>query len=216
MKTVIGALALCLGWTTFTSAAIIGSFVPVTSQDSSTPPSGYVSQSLNVTATTQWYGAELIMTLTNGSIFQSPFVAGFGPPGAALESAIPSTVWDTYISGPTGDTPSSAGGAVDLPGGTITSTFNTSAINIEWFEIPSASSVGSFSLGQFTLSNDAAGSFELRLDCQNQTAPFLLSGTIQNGSLATVPEVSTSVLCGIAMATLAIATRIRRTTSKSH
>ena len=204
MKIIASALTLWAASATVASAAIIGSFVPVTSQDSSTPPSGYVSQSLNVTATTQWYGAELILTLTNGSIFQSPFVAGFGPPGAALESAIPSTVWDTYISGPTGDTPSSAGGAVDLPGGTITSTFTTSAINIEWFEIPSASSVGSFSLGQFTLSNDAAGSFELRLDCQNQTAPFLLSGTIQNGSLATVPEVSTLALTGMALGGVAM------------
>ena len=215
MKTTLSALALLLSFSTISSAAIIGSFVPITSEASSTPPSGFVSQSLTVNATTDWLASNLIVTLSHGSFYQDALLSGYGPPSSILVNALPSTRWDTYVTGSLGldgGSPASAGGAVDL-GGSPASTFNTSHIDLNWFTT-STTDIGTFSLGRFTVSNDAEGTFSLRLDSLNQSTPFLLSGVVHNGYLSVVPEVSTSLLTGIALAMFGLVIRFRPTIAK--
>jgi hypothetical protein len=215
MKLILTALATLLAWSSLASAAIIGSFTPITSEASTTPPAGYVSQSLTVNATTDWLASNLIVNLSQGSIYQDALISGYGPPSSVLVSVLPTTRWDTYVTGSLGldgGAPASAGGAVDL-GGSPASTFSTSHIDLNWFTT-ATNDIGTFSLGRFTLSSDAQGTFSLRLDSLGQASPFLLTGEIKNGYFSAVPEVSTSVLCGIAGLMVAAGTGMRRLVSK--
>jgi hypothetical protein len=134
--------------------------------------------------------------LTAGSVYQDPLSASnYAPPNPAFFNIAPTLRWDTYANGAggLGDIPSSAGGAVDL-GGSPIAQFDTAGIDLNWFTT-SANDVGIFKLGRFTLSTDAAGTFSLRLDSLDQSAPFLLSGVISQGQL--VPEPSSIVLLGV-------------------
>jgi hypothetical protein len=170
------------------SADISGTFTQVTTEGGDTPPAGFVSQDLSVNATTDWLASNMRVVLTTGSIYQD---IGAGTPNPVYTGPdptnfpfLPSLRWDTYVTGSGGlaeAAPRAAGGAVDL-GGSATSAFTASGINLEWYTTTNTD-VGTFTLGRFTLSNDAAGTFQLRLDSLNQTAPFTLSGNVQNGLL---------------------------------
>jgi hypothetical protein len=176
-------------------ADLVGTFVPLTSESGFAPPTGYVTQDLVISTATDWLAANLLVHLDSGSFYQDPLLVGFGPPSPALVAAVPSTRWDTYVTGSgglAGGAPASAGGAVDLGGGPV-AVFGGSDINLNWFTT-SATDIGTFSIGRFTLSEDAVGTYELRLDALGQTGPTLLSGSISNGRFAAVPEASTFVL----------------------
>jgi len=195
MKTLFPLLVLVLLSANVADAAIIGSFESVSSENGFTPPSGFVTSDLAVNASTDWLAANLVLNLTSGSIYQDAILSGFGPPSSALVNAIPSTRFDTYVTGSAGlagGAPSSAGGAVDL-GGSPVSAFDTSKINLNWFTT-STTDIGQFTIGRITLSDDAVGTFSLRLDSLQQTGPFLLSGTIENGSFVAVPELNSIVM----------------------
>jgi hypothetical protein len=161
-------------------------------EDGNTPPAGYVSHDLSVNAATDWLATEMRVVLTGGSIYQNTDAGTPNPiykgPDPSNFGALPNLRWDTYVTSAQGladVAPRSAGGAVDL-GGSATLAFTTSSINLEWFTTNTTDS-GTFTLGRFTLSNDAAGTWQLRLDSLNQTAPYLLSGNVQNGLLISNP-----------------------------
>lgn len=218
MRLVIQTLAVGLAWSSFVSAGIVGGFVQVTSEGGDSPPPNFVTQDLAVTATTDWLAGNLIINLTVGSINQSIFIVGIGPPSAALIGAIPATRWDTYLTGSkgiAGGAPSSAGGAVDILG-TQDGAFNESHIDINWFTT-ATDDIGSFTLGRFTFSNDAEGDFTLRLDAApgqssaflrsdalNSDGPFILTGQIHRGLMTAVPEAGTLATSAIAAACLAM------------
>lgn len=211
MKIVHCTLLLGMSYASLASAAITASFVPLTSEASSSPPAGYVSQSLDVDTSMDWLAANLIVNLTQGSFYQDAIISGFGPPSSALVSVLPSTRWDTYVTGSLGldgGAPASAGGAVDLGGNPI-ATFDTNHIDLNWFTT-STTDIGAFSLGRFTLTNDAEGTFILRLDTLGQTAPLLLTGIVHDGYLTAVPEVNTIVFTGMAVLALGLVVRARR------
>lgn len=191
-------------------ADVSGQFVAVASEEGTTPPAGFVSQDLLVNATTDWIAANLVVNLTGGSIYQDPLVAGIGPPSPALVLAIPSTRWDTYVTGSeglAGGAPSSAGGAVDLGGNPI-ATFDSSHIDLNWFTT-TTNDIGVFSIGRFTFSDDSEGTFLLRLDSVNQRSPFLLSGTIENGVITAIPELGPLSLLAASGTCLALILRRR-------
>src|SRR5262249_31705469 len=56
------------------------------------------------------------------------------------------------------------------------------SVNVNWFTT-STTDVGTFTLGRFTLTDSATGTWMLRLDSLNQAAPVVMNGTIQNGLL---------------------------------
>ena len=204
MKFQLPSLLALVFATNFTQAAVIGSFEALPSEGGFTPPLGFISSQLVIDASTDWLAANLILDLTSGSIYQDAFLSGFGPPSAAIVNALPSTRFDTYVTGSTGlagGAPSSAGGAIDLGGNPI-SAFDTDNINLNWFTT-STTDLGQFTIGRFTLSDNAVGTFSLRLDSQQQTGPFYLTGTIENGQFVAVPEVSGILMMGLAVAGLA-------------
>lgn len=195
MKTLLFSfLSLFIG-VNIVDAAIIGSFESVASESGFTPPAGFVTSDLAVDSSTDWLAANLILNLTSGTLYQDALLSGFGPPSSLLINVIPSTRFDTYVTGSTGlagGSPASAGGAVDL-GGSPASEFGTSKINLNWFTT-STTDIGQFTIGRFTIAEDAVGTFSLRLDSLQQTAPFLVSGTIENGRFVAVPEANSIVL----------------------
>ena len=212
MKIVATALVLWLATATIASAEIVSSsFEQVTSEAGFTPPAGFVTQDLKVQSNSDWLAANLIVTLTSGSIHQDALVAGIGPPSSALIAVLPALRWDTYVTGSlglNGGAPASAGGAVDL-GGTPAGAFSDSHIDLNWFTT-ATNDIGTFSLGRFTFSDTADGTFSLRLDSLNQSAPFFLTGTIENGHFTAVPEVSTLALSGLALGAAGLIIRRRK------
>jgi hypothetical protein len=177
-------------------AGISGSFVQVTTEEGQSPPADYVSQDLTVNADTDWLGAQLRILLTADDKIYQNIDAGipnpiFRGPNPANFGSLPSLRWDTYLTGSGGLSaapPNSAGGAVDIGGTTNISTggtFTDDTVNMQWYTT-STTDIGQFTLGRFTLHNTAQGTWLLRLDSKDQTAPFYVSGDVQSGLL--VPD----------------------------
>lgn len=210
---IAGCLTLLFSLTA--AADMVGTFVPVAEEEGFSPPAGYVTHDLVVSTTTDWLAANLVVRLDGGTFYQDALLAGYGPPSPALVSAVPSVRWDTYVMGPGGlsaGAPASAGGAVDL-GGSPLATFSDTAIDLNWFTT-SATDIGTFSIGRFTLTDDAFGTYELRLDALGQSAPLYLTGTIVNGDFVPVPEASTIILAATGMS-LVLLVRKRRNRSQA-
>jgi hypothetical protein len=179
-------------------AAIDGTFVQITSEEGVSPPANRVSQDLVVNATTDWLGAELLITLSPaGSLIYQDFNAGspnpvHAPPNPGNFGTFPTLRYDTYVTGSggvAGGAATSAGAAVDVGGINNISTggtFNSQKVDLTWYTL-STSDVGTFTLGRFTLTNTAQGTWALRLDSDEAVAPyystFLLHGKVQNGLL---------------------------------
>jgi hypothetical protein len=137
------------------SAALTAAFVNI---DNTAALTGYVTQDLMVTTTTDWGTAQLLTTLSAGSIYQDPNGGDFVP-SPALFPTFPSLEFDSYLDG-NGQQPSLAGQAVDL-GGDVQE-FSSSHIDITWFNT-SLTDTGTFGIGRFTLSDDAVGSWTMMI-----------------------------------------------------
>lgn len=217
MRLTILATATLLCAVSAAPAAIVGEFVPVTSEGGTSPPSGFVTQDLVVQTDTDWFGANLLIELTAGSIYQNELQSGYGPPSPGFFPIVPDLRWDTYVTGSlgvNGPAPSSLGGAVDL-GGSAAGQFDTAGIDLNWFTV-TTNDIGTFSLGRFTLSNDAVGTFKLRLDAAAEANLLLrngpavnvvLEGTIEGGRFVAVPELHSIGLIGAAGLLLAVGRR---------
>ena len=180
-------------------ASITGTFVQVTSEGGQSPPANRVSQDLSVNATTDWLGAQLRILPTSGTaprIYQdfnggSPNPA-HAPPDPNLFGTFPTLRFDTYLTGSggvAGGAATSAGAAIDIGGTNNISTGGTwgnASIDMQWYTTNTAD-IGTFTLGRFTLHNTVQGTWLLRLDSKDQTAPFLLNGNIENGLLIAAP-----------------------------
>jgi hypothetical protein len=192
---VIATFVTIFAWAGASSMASASSavwFTPVTTEEGESPPAGYVSQDLTVQSSTDWLDTGMRIVLTSGTIYQdngagtpSPIYKG---PDPANFPFLPSLRWDSYVTGAGGlaaAAPSSAGGAFDL-GGSATAAFTAAGVNLSWYTT-SNTDTGKFTLGRFTLSSDAVGTWQLRLDSAEASAPYysnvLLSGNVENGLL---------------------------------
>ncbi len=164
-----------------------------TQTDPGTTLSGYVSNTWDVnTLGDKWLSAELIVDLTAGNIYQDG-VGTDAPPNPALFGTNPTLQYDSYMTGgtdseapsTTGTLPSLIGGAVDI-GGAIAATFDMSSIDATWITSLATNPSGELMLGRITLSDDACGTYKIRIGLEDGGASFFLGGTIVDGVMGTM------------------------------
>ena len=159
------------------SGSASGRFVEV---DNSDQLSGYNSFDLQITTDVDWTSAALVLTLTQGEIYQHIYGSNFTPP-SSLVDLFPQLAYDTYIGAEVSGT-SVAGGAGDL--GSVALRFDDQALSVSWFNIHN-DDIGTFSIARITLSEDAVGTWSY-ITLNGQVSD---SGTITAGSLlATQPD----------------------------
>ena len=124
--------------------------------DNSSALSGYRTFDLIVTSDFDWTGTALLIELTDGSFYQDPFGSELDPPSGLL-GTFPKLEFDTYVT-TYGNTASIAGGAGDVGGDGFR--FDTEELDITWYDVPK-NDVGTYSIGRFTLSDNAAGSMRM-------------------------------------------------------
>jgi hypothetical protein len=151
--------------------------------DNSAVLAGYVTQDLVFETDTDWLSAQLLVTLTSGTVYQDPF-GGTTSPNPTLFNLQPSLEFDTYVSN----------GVVGEPVATVTAEdFNPGApvqcdedgISLGWFTTD-VDDVGSLPLARITLSDDAAGTFHFRataLSSEGGVDQFDVTGTMANGTM---------------------------------
>ena len=118
----------------------------------------YTTQDLyiNTTAGDTWGTAQILAALTSGSIYQDPNGSFFAP-NPLLFDTYPELEYDSYLDG-NGQQPMIAGQAVNL-GGDVQE-FSEDHIDITWLGA-GQNNIGTFSIGRFTLSNDAYGTWAI-------------------------------------------------------
>jgi hypothetical protein len=147
--------------------------------DNSAQLTGYVTQDIVFDTDTDWLSAQLVVTLTAGTIYQDP-AGGVGSPNPVLFALFPSLEFDTYVSnGVVGESVNTIS-AIDLnPGAPLEC--DTSGISIGWFTT-SSDDIGELHLARITLSDDAAGTFHFRATASPAGSPALnLTGTMADG-----------------------------------
>ncbi len=171
------------------SGSISSQFVSV---DNTAALTGFTTSDLEVTTTSDWTGAVLLLTLTQGTIYQEPEGFGLngstlGPPNPAGFGAFPSSEFDTSIGGDV-NSPSIAGAAGDVGGDTPQ--FDTSELDISWYNNVT-NDIGTFDIARITLSDDAVGTWSMKLTAAGSTTTTE-SGSITAGAFlpATPPAPS--------------------------
>lgn len=172
---------------------------------------GYATTDLRFQTSSNWLSSQLLLTLSQGSIYQNPFNSGDGPPSAALVGLLPAAAFDTFVAPGVFDSTQTLlipGGAVDL-GGSPTKQFDGSGINITWG--PGTAISGDLLLGRFTLSDNATGTWKVRIANDADGAMFD-QGFVVNGRFEPVPEPAAvfSALSALAFASLMLLWRARR------
>ncbi|MEZ6192262.1 MAG: hypothetical protein R3C45_13365 [Phycisphaerales bacterium] len=152
-------------------AALSAGFIDV---PDNSPLVGYVTQDLMINTDSDWGTAQILATLTAGSIYQDPQGSDYAP-NPALFPNFPTLEFDSYLTG-NGEQPFIAGEAVDLGGDALE--FSDSHIDITWLNTLSTD-IGAFTIGRFTLSDDAAGTWTMKVT--STTGFRTYQGNINNG-----------------------------------
>lgn len=208
-------IALTLGlMATVASAGITGMEVVQVDNSSVAALAPYTTQDIKIDFTGQVTGFQLIINLTQGSIYQDAAGSAVAPT-AMFVGFVPSLAYDTFVAfgGPTDDTKAGAyalgGGAVDL-GGAAGAVFTTAAINQAWNAAPGVivNSGEDFTIARISLSDDAQGSWKLLASAGGEISKYESSDyQIVDGQLIVVPEPAT--LSVLALGGLALIRRRR-------
>ncbi len=163
------------------SGTLCAEFIAV---DNTSELTGYTTADLEVTTTTDWTSAAFLLELSQGSIYQDAS-GDISAPNPGLFGAFPTLEFDTYIDAGS-NTAFVAGGAGDVGGDAFQ--FDTSQIDALWFDTAN-NDTGTLTIGRFTLSDDAVGTWSLRV-LNAAGDEFLDSGAFTLGNLATpIPQI---------------------------
>ncbi len=161
------------------SASLSAEFVAV---DHGGALPGYKTFDLIADSASDWTGAAMLMTVSQGSIYQDP-VGGDTAPNPGFFDAFPTLEFDTYLSA-NDNAVMVIGGAGDVFGDGLR--FDTQELDVSWIDT-ATDDVGQVHLARITLSDDAAGTWSLKLI--NAAADIFLSldVTFSQGQLALTP-----------------------------
>ena len=176
------------------SADIALEVVPV---DNSSQLTAYVTQDLVVTTDTDWWSAQLIVTLdAPGGIYQDAMGGQcqinpcfFGPTPAVI-GLFPIVEFDTYVSNGVPGESVSVTGAVDL-GGPPNEIFDVDHISILWYTTDT-DEIGTLALARVTLADSANGTWQFLATAAPQGGPGVdvPAGVVENGVMY-IPEPAT-------------------------
>lgn len=190
----VASAAPSASWTTATASAAAISADPAAANS--------ITNILNVTVPTgaDWQGAKIRISLTAGTVYNTASASGGteDAPNQAFWGFVPAQQYDTFINSKgytTGvqlGTVNADGSDGSLPSSGLSGTGRT-LVSIAWGNVVPAED-GTFSVGQFTFSSTATGTFFGAISDTNGTTPF--SGTVVNGKLIAtgVPEPTTAAL----------------------
>jgi len=172
------------------SGSVSLSLVPV---DNSSALSGYVTQDLLISTDSDWTAAALVLELADGTIYQDPAWSSPTEPSPALFPFFPTLEFDTYVHSHGGF---AVGGAGDVGGGA--QTFDGNRLDISWANI-GKTDLGQFPIGRFTLSDQAAGQWNVMVVNKAGDVLKLLDGSIVGGvmSLGQVPLLDGGAFAGV-------------------
>jgi len=147
---------------------------------------GKVANSLNVTTTQPWTGANLYVELTQGSVINLDTGLGGAntAPNQSEINADPALLFDTYV-GRVGTTDDLLGSALEL-GGVDLLGLGPSGISASWaVALGSGVPISNLAIGNFVFSGDAVGTWSLGItEVANAQAKFI-GGTLSAGQLNT-------------------------------
>jgi FG-GAP-like repeat len=161
------------------SGSLTAEFVWV---DNTSELTGYTTADLQVTTDSDWTGAALLLDLTQGSIYQDAN-GGDTAPSAALFGAFPTLEFDTYVAA-NGNSVNLIGAAGDVGGDAYQ--FDTEQLDLTWIDL-STDDTGTINIGRVTLSDDAVGTWSLKLVNADGETYTTLSNAFTNGGLAPPP-----------------------------
>ena len=158
---------------------------------------GHVYNRLTVTTDADWTQCQLLIALDSGAVYQESFFGAelttVGPTPEQIAFS-PSIEFDSYVQGAGGEV-GVAGGAVDI-GGAAASTFDTTGIDFAWFTTET-DDIGVLMLAQATLSDDAMGTWALRVsNAAGANTVVLDGGPVENGALIPEPATMSLVVLG--------------------
>lgn len=153
------------------------------------------------TGTADWTQAQMVITLSTGTIYMHALNGGFQAPNPALIGIFPAIAFTSYITDGSSATVSVAGGAVNL-GGAPAASFNSTGANVAWFTT-NLNDFGQRTLARLSLSSNATGTWQLQVRAAGET-PVTVGGVITNGVIPTPAAASVLALGGL------VASRRRR------
>ena len=159
---------------------------------------GYVTQDLVIETTTDWLGAQLIVTLDEpGKIYQDRFGTFDAHPPCDIGWTPPTVEYDTYVGAGFLCERTPLTGAVDL-GGDPTWTFDEDDISIGWYTTDT-DDIGEFWVARITLADDASGTWQFLATAAPAEGPLLLaSGPVVDGYMVPEPMSGMLAACGLA------------------
>jgi len=157
----------------------IGLSAAVVAVDNSAVLTGYVSQDIVVDTDTDWLSAQMVVTLTAGTIYQDAS-GGNTSPNPAMFATVPTLAFDSYVSnGVVGESVNTLSAADLNPSAPLQ--FDDSGISIGWFTMVD-DDIGTLPLARVTLSDDAEGTWRFKATASPAgTKQVDMSGTISNG-----------------------------------
>ncbi len=172
---------------------------------------------VNVPAGFDWSNAGVEIVLSTGSVYNATNAAATeSAPNMALWS-IPSLrngEFDSFVSSKNFAAATVLGafsGGTDQPPPAVgLTTNNASAVRVSWGNT-AAGDDGLFTIGRFTLSSNATGTFGGRVFASDAVGtPVLFSGTVTNGAIAVPEPASLGLLAAVGGAPLVRRRRCRR------
>ncbi len=169
-------------------APMVASFVEV---DNSTSLSGYKTYDLVVNSETDWTDASLQLDLTQGEIYQDAAGTVLAPNPTTFQS-FASLRFDTFVTANLRTTSIAGDGDSDS---SEEERFDSNALNITWSG-PAENDTGTLVLGRITLSDDAVGRLNLRINSEDNE--FTDAGYFSFGNLDAMTSTYTPVTASAA------------------
>jgi len=145
-----------------------------------------VANALNITSTNPWFGANLFVELTQGSVVNlDPGLGGVNTAPTQGEINInPALLFDTYV-GRVGTTDDLAGGAVEI-GGADPFDLGPTGIDVSWHVgLNTVPPLANESIGNLVFSDDASGTWSLGVVESGNEQVKYIGGTLSGGALST-------------------------------